>query len=450
MAKVSNPNICPTPSIKITEELIVYESESESNASAKTIEYESDETTTNVPLIINRWALEHDNILRVYCCTNAFQSLTKLLQHMEVNHFAELRTCIRSNKDLVIKCLSEDNLLPCVEEILELPLELESKSYKSFTKPEVVDFKEVFQPVLPIIKDTEPICNDELPEVREEMGTENILVSTRNELTLSIKPITLPFEIRGSQQQQKHQEQTREEETAESFTCELCPSTFPTKPDLLCHIRDKHVRKRNPNLKCKFCFESFTVKEKYDKHLLEHQNEPARICDTCGRSFTGIKNFEKHTCINKTKRIFHCSVCSKGFPAELGRKYHQINVHGIGEPSDICTVCGKGFANPGDLRNHEINHSDARPFQCPECPLAFKRANHLKSHKLTNHTADLPKAKCLMCPSQLKNTEVLRMHYRKVHQITINEAYKQAGIAYNGRDIISSKFIQNRIKNKNK
>lgn len=227
----------------------------------------------------------------------------------------------------------------------------------------------------------------------------------------------------------------------EAFPCEFCPEKLSTKFNLICHVRRYHENKK---INCKYCYKRFKTTKDMEKHLQEHENSSTDIlCTHCGKYFKGLQRFKKHKHTVDKPLSFLCSACNKGFTSQRLCQIHEINVHGIGESAFVCITCNKGFANLSDLKTHEVIHSDAKPYQCTECPMAFKRNNHLKSHIEVKHTAGYQSI-CLLCSKALKSTETLRSHLRKVHKMTMNEMYKQVGVPYKGRDILWSKFLQNR------
>lgn len=233
------------------------------------------------------------------------------------------------------------------------------------------------------------------------------------------------------------------------YSCEFCNKTFSIKFDMLMHIRRAH--RNNKKFSCKYCYKKITDEETLEEHLIEHENEEACVCLHCGKSFKGKKLLRHHIGYYHTKsgyaianktRSLRCKICDKAFTYPNQVRNHEINIHGVGEAAFFCTICQKGFAKQWDLQNHEKMHSDSKPFQCSECPKMFRRATHLKSHVYNVHTPATEKKeeRCLICHKQFKGVESLRKHLKKVHTMTMNEMYKNAGLKYNGRDILSSKM----------
>lgn len=52
--------------------------------------------------------------------------------------------------------------------------------------------------------------------------------------------------------------------------------------------------------------------------------------------------------------------------------------------------CNKRFALAGYLKQHQICHSDARPFKCSHCDAKFARRYQLRVHERAKHTNERP------------------------------------------------------------
>lgn len=229
--------------------------------------------------------------------------------------------------------------------------------------------------------------------------------------------------------------------------CDYCSRTFSVKFNLLRHIEDTHGP--NKKIKCKLCYKKIPDEQALAAHMQEHENEELSVCGHCGKAFKGKKTLRHHVSYYHTKsgymeagknRNLHCSICKKAFTYPNQVKNHEINVHGVGEMAFFCSICQKGFAKQWDLENHQLMHSDVKPFSCNDCGKTFRRATHLKSHQYNVHVpvSDKPDMVCLVCHKSFKSIESLRKHLKKAHQITMMDMYKQAGIPYNGREILAT------------
>ncbi|KAJ3406347.1 hypothetical protein HDU80_011448 [Chytriomyces hyalinus] len=49
-----------------------------------------------------------------------------------------------------------------------------------------------------------------------------------------------------------------------------------------------------------------------------------------------------------------------------------------------CLVCSKRFRTKGEVKSHQLVHSDEKPFVCDQCPNAYKRQTELSLHKMSH------------------------------------------------------------------
>lgn len=77
----------------------------------------------------------------------------------------------------------------------------------------------------------------------------------------------------------------------------------------------------------------------------------------------------------------------------------------------ICFII-YSFKIPSVYNHHLKTHSDARPYQCPLCPKAFKTAVSLHGHRKT-HTKPFP---CAECGRPFGSLYQARKHLEQVHQ----------------------------------
>ena len=133
-------------------------------------------------------------------------------------------------------------------------------------------------------------------------------------------------------------------------------------------------------------------KEKYNS--LEHGNRgkerhaknKLNICDICGFIAEGSKKYEAGRKLARHKRFKHsasqtCDQCDRIVPG------HRISFHKLGHLPDSekpfkCSICGKGFTSKSRVKDHELIHSDERPFACKyECGFACKTQNNIPKHE---------------------------------------------------------------------
>ncbi|KAH7976672.1 hypothetical protein HPB52_017908 [Rhipicephalus sanguineus] len=76
------------------------------------------------------------------------------------------------------------------------------------------------------------------------------------------------------------------------------------------------------------------------------------------------------------------------------RDHHQMGSFVSVQRSDgsveyQCPQCPYKTTWRGNIRLHQVTHSDQCPFICPQCFKGFKRNHHLKRHLLQVHSVDL-------------------------------------------------------------
>lgn len=76
----------------------------------------------------------------------------------------------------------------------------------------------------------------------------------------------------------------------------------------------------------------------------------------------------------------------------------------------ICNICGKVSRQKRIHKSHMLVHSDEKPHQCTECPMAFVRLQGLKRHLLT-HTGEKPYV-CEICGMAFAAYMSHQMHFR--------------------------------------
>ena len=84
-----------------------------------------------------------------------------------------------------------------------------------------------------------------------------------------------------------------------------------------------------------------------------------------------------------------CDVCGKKYFEKSKLKFHQANVHGIGDiPSFQCELCSRKFNDKGALKRHlSIIHrqGDVIDFNCDICHKIFRTKGNCEKHMAVVH-----------------------------------------------------------------
>ena len=110
--------------------------------------------------------------------------------------------------------------------------------------------------------------------------------------------------------------------------CKVCTSVFPSKLEMLEHVKASHI------LPCKICKKVFTTQEKLSDH---HENTHDNECKKCNTNFNLKGELVAH---NTKMHEFPCRFCSSVLDSQESHDEHQVSVHGS------CEECEDEFSWP--------------------------------------------------------------------------------------------------------
>ncbi|KAG0295179.1 hypothetical protein BGZ96_012375 [Linnemannia gamsii] len=89
------------------------------------------------------------------------------------------------------------------------------------------------------------------------------------------------------------------------------------------------------------------------------------------------------------KRIHACPLCSREFTRACNLQSHILTHSNVREHA--CSECDKTFARVYDMQRHKRIHSNKledKPYDCPSCPMRFKRTEPRNRHRQIAHGWD--------------------------------------------------------------
>ncbi|KAI4455307.1 zinc finger protein [Holotrichia oblita] len=166
------------------------------------------------------------------------------------------------------------------------------------------------------------------------------------------------------------------------YVCEICSQKFQSKCEIVSHIRFTHP---NCHLFCS-CGNILRNKEDLRLHKQDHWN--SFICQFCADSLpTKIKLKMHILSLHRKILSLSCGICLKLFETQHILRDHVRLVHKEHLlPLTSCTVCGKNYGSKWKTFDH-LNKSHGRIFKpCKVCLEVFDSDEQLQKHYDTMHT----------------------------------------------------------------
>lgn len=158
------------------------------------------------------------------------------------------------------------------------------------------------------------------------------------------------------------------------------------------------------------------------KHEEGHLKQKRLACYYCNWSANRLDFLDLHMKFHDQYKEIRDQFREKVFlkDAALGKKETDPSL------GFACDECDLAFKRSDHLQSHKIKHSNEKQFECRRCGEAFKRGLDLGAHQ---NSCDKRVRKCDECGETFKNKRRLRRHLKKDH---VPEC-KECGVQVNSR-----------------
>ncbi|KAM9918900.1 hypothetical protein OXX59_008324 [Metschnikowia pulcherrima] len=168
-------------------------------------------------------------------------------------------------------------------------------------------------------------------------------------------------------------------------TCKKCPMKFEWRrgfpKSILKQMEIHHTgHSSRGRLPCKFCSWTTNRRDFLNKHMDLH-GEYLQVKEEYART------------------LFLANTPSGEKSSDPSLKY-------------TCVECDLAFRRSDHLQSHKLKHSNEKQHKCDECGERFKRVQDLRSHHETGHSRAVD---CDKCKLTFKDKSILEVHVRSVH-----------------------------------
>ena len=239
----------------------------------------------------------------------------------------------------------------------------------------------------------------------------------------------------------------------QDYVCQYCGKSYSSN----CTLKNHLLKHENLPANCKICGEILATNAQINNHRNLHLESGAvsegwlerpRIykCRFCKERFGSCALLTSHAKIHAYEKEYQCTICPRKFGLLTQYRSHMQTHRMMNQPkSHLCQVCGEGFHFKSLLQNHQLLHSDVKPFFCHNCGKSFRWRQGLIKHMRTHtgekpykceycgkgfsqdghrkihlciHTGEKPYV-CNQCDKSYRNKTDLKLHCKKLHPLQI-------------------------------
>ena len=197
--------------------------------------------------------------------------------------------------------------------------------------------------------------------------------------------------------------------------------------------------------KCFLCTKSFPSKSQLVGHLKIHKGKKDVTCSLCSASFISQSYLNVHMKKHKEGR-YTCKICNHTCNSQQNLKTH-LKIHDEGKIEFECFKCSRSFSDVKSLRRHTAKHHPRKSISCPICKKTFQGIASFKNHFRQYHGINERgphkrlKVTCVLCQRNFSSVHKVKSHITAVHTESVTcqpivEQYKESselGLAGQGR-----------------
>lgn len=131
-------------------------------------------------------------------------------------------------------------------------------------------------------------------------------------------------------------------------------------------------------------------------------------CRVCHQVYSSVAALTAHMFIHSNAKPFKCDECSLAFKRKYDLSKHK-RVHS-NENQYNCEICERGFYSSSNFKRHMRMHNDERAYVCKECGKDFTQISNYKTHMLV-HSDEL-RYQCRVCKMKFRFSSNYRRHLK--------------------------------------